>query len=395
MPRHDDTFPSAVPTDDGRFEADKRFFDFSGVDTLPLEEYEGLATNPEACKPHFELSGMDAWHLWCELQYISSLRWRAIDETCLVFSFFVPPMLLELVIFACWFHSLPPFRSPLATWRPSNLRVSSPPCKCKRKTQSALSTNPQRKSRRCLTLLGPLISRAIFNSTSSSHTLSIVWNGSPHSAIHPQLLSCMNRVYIRGCEAAYLEPLLGAERFSYCENPAATTTHGRRLSENDGRQEDARGVTATTTIPPPLATADAATGSALSAPASSRTMMESDPLSSQGRDTGMEEEDSTNERGSGNGVPSRGLQVSGVSEGATDGRRRLRAAGDRDGESPADGGRKLVTADTPPVDNGMTSGLGKRGSAGSLVIHIRSGDIFKHLRPGAEPSRMFLSYGQV
>lgn len=64
MPRFDDTFPSAKSEDGGHFEAHNRFFDFSRVDTMPLEEFEGLSSDPLVCKPYFELSGVDAWHLW-------------------------------------------------------------------------------------------------------------------------------------------------------------------------------------------------------------------------------------------------------------------------------------------------------------------------------------------
>lgn len=66
MPRNDDTFPSAVSGNGGRFETHRRFFDFSGVQTMPLEEYEGLSSDPGVCEPYFELSGLDAFHLWSE-----------------------------------------------------------------------------------------------------------------------------------------------------------------------------------------------------------------------------------------------------------------------------------------------------------------------------------------
>ncbi|CAM9663704.1 unnamed protein product [Scytosiphon promiscuus] len=287
MPRYDETIPSAVSGDGGQFETDKRFFDFSGVETMPLEEYEGLSRNPLACEPNFELSGLDAFHLW---------------------------------------------------------------------------------------------------------------------SVHPDLLSCMNRVYVRGCEAAYLEPLLGAESFGYCPDPAANS--GRRLSKNDGQP---RGDMLTAIATTSLVTKDVGTGAseAKSPEVTSSRAAEADPSSDtlnvdRVRDSRVRDNDTEEVRGSEssrNGVMPRNVRAPGVDEGAADGRRRLRAGGEWDGELLADGGRKPGSTYATVDDDGddmHTSmyGVRKRGSAGSLVIHIRSGDIFRPVKPGRTPSRSFLSYGQ-
>ncbi|CAM9527243.1 unnamed protein product [Hapterophycus canaliculatus] len=165
LPSIDYAFPSAVSGDSGYFETENHFFDFSGVNMMPLAEYEVLSSNPLVCQPHLEEGGESAFLL---------------------------------------------------------------------------------------------------------------------RNIHADLLSCMNRVYVRGCEAAYLEPILGAGDFSYCTKPAGT--NNRRLLDGRGRQ-----------------TAGA------------------------------------------------------------------------------------VTTAATPID---------RGNAGSLVIHIRSGDIFRALLPGKTRSRDFFSFGQ-
>lgn len=70
LPQDDSRFPSYV-TGDGRFESDSRFFDFSGVDTLPLEEYEGLSQNPDICEPRYTAGGMGALFLTGKLCYNS------------------------------------------------------------------------------------------------------------------------------------------------------------------------------------------------------------------------------------------------------------------------------------------------------------------------------------
>lgn len=206
----------------------------------------------------------------------------------------------------------------------------------------------------------------------------------------------MNRVYVRGCEAAYLEPLLGTEKFGYCANPAATNR--RQLSDNNEQRDVA--TTATTT--PLLATVEATSGPPV--PASLRTT-QSDPAR-EGCDRIHRVEDATAGEGSSsersrNGVPSRDDQASRPYEDAIDGRRRLHAAGKKDGKSSAEGEPKLTMASLPVddddgnFDTSIMTGLGERGSAGSLVIHIRSGDIFKPVKPGKVPSRCFQSYGQV
>lgn len=63
MPKYDARFPSGVSESGGHFETKTHFFDFSGVDLMPLEEYEGLSKNPRICKPHFDLGGRKAIYL--------------------------------------------------------------------------------------------------------------------------------------------------------------------------------------------------------------------------------------------------------------------------------------------------------------------------------------------
>lgn len=60
LPKYDDTFPSA---EGGAFASEKRFFDFSGVDTTPLGEYDRLSDDPLVCEPVFQQGGIDAFHL--------------------------------------------------------------------------------------------------------------------------------------------------------------------------------------------------------------------------------------------------------------------------------------------------------------------------------------------
>lgn len=51
-------------------------------------------------------------------------------------------------------------------------------------------------------------------------------SSSSSSGVHPDLLSCMNRVYLRGCEAEYFSPLIRS--LDFCE-PSAPT-EGRSFS---------------------------------------------------------------------------------------------------------------------------------------------------------------------
>lgn len=216
----------------------------------------------------------------------------------------------------------------------------------------------------------------------------------------------MNRVYVRGCDAAYLEPLLSSESFSYCTKPA--TTSGRRLSDNNGLQ-DTGAVTATMVpsfasvagVPTSeenqttSATVDPRThegGPVLSARASSRMGRSSDRFSNHGTSDRVRRSpvepiathEDGNSNGSSGGVPSLGSPASGVHEAVVDGRR-MPTEGENEGEFSAGGGPKVDTkssqtdgdGDDDPPDN--MSSIGKRGRAGSLVIHIRSGDIFKSL----------------
>lgn len=56
--------------------------------------------------------------------------------------------------------------------------------------------------------------------------------------VHADLLQCMNRVYLRGCEAKYLQPLFGAPDF--CENRPPENTR-RRLEGELGYGGGGRG----------------------------------------------------------------------------------------------------------------------------------------------------------
>lgn len=65
LPHFDPTIPTLSET--LPFVARHRFFDFSGVDTMPLEEYNGLSQNAEVCPPKVMGEGMDALFLIGEL----------------------------------------------------------------------------------------------------------------------------------------------------------------------------------------------------------------------------------------------------------------------------------------------------------------------------------------
>lgn len=73
LPSHDGTFPSAVAGEDAGFESDEHVFDFSGVDTMPLAEYEGLSEDPLVCEPEFEKGGLAAFRLVGELLLLPSV----------------------------------------------------------------------------------------------------------------------------------------------------------------------------------------------------------------------------------------------------------------------------------------------------------------------------------
>ncbi|CAM9853875.1 unnamed protein product [Scytosiphon promiscuus] len=219
MPKYDTTIPAAASEYGGVFESEKHFFDFSGVDMLPLEEFEGLSNNPLICEPEFQQSGTDAFHL---------------------------------------------------------------------------------------------------------------------ANIHEDLLSCMNRVYLRGCETTYLEPLLGTETFGFCTKPLAT--HGRRLSEDADR---------------PAAPASAESEAAAAAAAAAHQAV----LNSRRR-LGEEEGE-----GSGGGSPF--LTMSSEFESTDD--------------------EFYAVVEAPDE---------VREDAGSLVIHIRSGDIFRPTKRQLEKKTNFLIYGQ-
>lgn len=146
-----------------------------------------------------------------------------------------------------------------------------------------------------------------------------------HTGIHPELMSCMNRVYLRGCEAKYLEQLLGGADF--CEKPPET---GRRsLGESD--EQEVGGV----------------------------------------RPKEGKRIDRTK------GLNGRGSRIGGGS------RRGVAGQGSRPGVTT----RSLVDPD-------VHFGRHGNGDAGSLVIHIRSGDIFSPIN--AERMKVsFPAYGQV
>lgn len=161
-----------------------------------------------------------------------------------------------------------------------------------------------------------------------------------HTGFDPHLLQCMNRVYLRGCEAKYLEPLLSTSDF--CEKPPANS---RRLDQDaDGAERHAKhqmapgtsGALAETPLRMP------ASDSTRAAVVNSRTRL----------------------RQSGSYVGGPGLSLSTKPRGDDD--RTIRSRFDRDA----------------------------KGGAGSLVIHIRSGDIF--LTRNVERMKIpFPGYGQV
>ena len=62
-------------SESGEFESHQRFFDFSGVNTMPLEEYWGMSEDPIVCPPEFAQEGLDAFHLARE--YTTTLKHRA------------------------------------------------------------------------------------------------------------------------------------------------------------------------------------------------------------------------------------------------------------------------------------------------------------------------------
>lgn len=230
------------------------------------------------------------------------------------------------------------------------------------------------------------------------------------TGVHADLLSCMNRVYLRGCEAAYLEPLLGTEGFDYCPKPAAT--HGRRLSNDNYGRRDAgtettsfiNGVSSRVTKEASESLLAAARAGPGAAPPSG--IKQADHLSddrshdrrhSSGSDMIAVESDRRERRS--NRVRSKDKRAARtVDDAVLGGRRRL-------GEAEHGGGEILANGEGHPslksphlVENvGLHSGMSSTrepGSAGSLVIHIRSGDIF--LNEVLERSRAdFLGYGQV
>lgn len=152
----------------------------------------------------------------------------------------------------------------------------------------------------------------------------------------------MNRVYLRGCEVKYLEPLFGTTDFDFCEKPSAsgggTGTDRRRLRESvpGGAHDylDGRAVT-------PEQPSASVTGPRARPPATK----------------------------SKNELANRTTESS---------RRGL------EGEAGLGG---------PTLSLPTTETLGT-GSAGSLVIHIRSGDIFDPLLE-KKANLAFPGYGQV
>lgn len=158
----------------------------------------------------------------------------------------------------------------------------------------------------------------------------------------------MNRVYLRGCEAKYFEPLLDTSDF--CENPPASSRRLGRNGDEDagGRHEgqDVPGLPAAHAETPPRTPASNTKRAAL---LSSRTRLRQSSSDSEGP----------------------GLNMSTKPE----------TPGDYDDIIRS-------SSSSSSVDRDAT------GGAGSLVIHIRSGDIFLPLN--AERMKYsFPGFGQV
>ncbi|CAN0262035.1 unnamed protein product [Ascophyllum nodosum] len=60
LPRSDETFTGSAG---GHFTSEKRFFDFSNTDVMPLEEYHELSERPEVCRPTIRMGYKRAYRL--------------------------------------------------------------------------------------------------------------------------------------------------------------------------------------------------------------------------------------------------------------------------------------------------------------------------------------------
>lgn len=158
-------------------------------------------------------------------------------------------------------------------------------------------------------------------------------------------MKCMNRVYLRGCEAKYLEPLLGTSNI--CQNPPASG--GRFLQDSDSLDQD-------------------------------HQVQPGEPSLYDGRPP---RSPSPSEK-KGQGVHPK--------EGIFNGRRG-RIVGGKEELSAKRPHLDLTNRDLGEPETGVAA-RGTAESAGSLVIHIRSGDIF--LPSNAEKLKQsFHTYGQV
>lgn len=167
-----------------------------------------------------------------------------------------------------------------------------------------------------------------------------------NAGVHPDLMRCMNRVYLRGCEAKYLEPLLGTSNI--CQNPPASG--GRFLQNNDSLDQDHH------VRPEKSSLYDG------------RPQRFPSPEEKEQEQGGNAEEDVLN------------------------GRRGRLGGGKEDfsGKRPHLGLTNRDLSETEP----SVVVRGTDGSAGSLVIHIRSGDIFLP-RNIPKLKHSFHTYGQV
>lgn len=155
-------------------------------------------------------------------------------------------------------------------------------------------------------------------------------------------MSCMNRVYLRGCEVKYLEPLLGTS--DICQKPASGDRALREANlEQDDEVRPEQPSVDTVDTPPRF------------------------PASEEGRHTDHVKAIITSRTAGG---------IDGGKGGFSD-------------QRPHSGvtSRNLGTPS-------ISLGRGTEGSAGSLVIHIRSGDIFLPMN-AVKMKNSFHTYGQV
>lgn len=164
LPIMDPVFPTK---EEAGFMADKRFFDFSAADTTPLGEAGNLSSRPEVCPP------------WIKADYKGSYALRGIMG---VKHFSIERQMVGI----CSLHIF----NQNTSWTPLNDFVS-----LHLKSLGLLDIADINDTR-----LFPLIfSRVTFQ----------------HEGIHRDLHGCINRVYLRGCEAAYLGKLVDTS--NYCD----------------------------------------------------------------------------------------------------------------------------------------------------------------------------------